>query len=97
MAESKNRESFLDPGCNIKAVPSPDSPSTPLLKVVLLLVMAKLAPLELDDQNHGDKGSVPAQNQPQSSVSKTRNQSQSGGSQMLQVWKFGELGHKSSD
>ncbi|KAG5549317.1 hypothetical protein RHGRI_014614 [Rhododendron griersonianum] len=49
---------------------------------------------EVGTQNRADKASIPAQNQPQSSVSGTRNQSQSGG---FKCFKCGEPGHKSSD
>ncbi|KAG5552400.1 hypothetical protein RHGRI_010467 [Rhododendron griersonianum] len=45
-------------------------------------------------QNRADKASTPAQNQPQSGASGTRNQFQSGGFKCL---KCGEPGHKSSN
>ncbi|KAG5550839.1 hypothetical protein RHGRI_009321 [Rhododendron griersonianum] len=45
-------------------------------------------------QNRADKASIPAQNQPQSGASGTRNQFQSGD---FKCFKCGEPGHKSSD
>ncbi|KAG5536512.1 hypothetical protein RHGRI_024072 [Rhododendron griersonianum] len=54
----------------------------------------QVGPPGFDDQNRGDKVSAPAQNQPQSGVSRARKQAQSGG---FKCFKCGQSGHKSSD